>query len=176
MLFVSSFRNLIASLLGDALDAGSSCSFGFALTRPFGCGSFARPKSLCSTFLFCFVVYSTLHWYCSLPSVTHYPCITSLCWCSTSHGYMDVAPPPRSPRSSPVWTARVSVNIVYLKASIPYCWTCSLWPKYSFLVSLLLTPNLSNHWAWSRLHPLLCTISKVSSSIWMLVFCRYSRI
>ena len=59
MLFVSSFRILIASLLGDALDAGSSCSFGFASTRLFGCGSFARRKTLCSKFLFYFVVHST---------------------------------------------------------------------------------------------------------------------
>ena len=40
---------------------------------------------------------------------------------------------PRSPHFPLGWTARVSVNIVYLKATIPYCWICSLAEIIPFL-------------------------------------------
>ena len=46
----------------------------------------------------------------------HHRCWTSLA-CSSS---------PRIPRFPLAWTSPVPVNTVYLKGSMPYCWTCSL--------------------------------------------------
>jgi len=126
MLFVSLFRTLIASLLGDALDPGSLCSFSFASTRLFGCGLFACRNSLCSklSFLFRGLFYTSLallgafgH---SLP-VHYFPAASSLML--NLMGLYACYFSPWSPRSPLGWTARVSVNI---EAPIPYCWTCSL--------------------------------------------------
>jgi len=168
-------RNLIASLLGDALDAGSSCSFGFASTRLFGWGLFACRKSLCSNLLFYFVVPSTLLRHCSVPWVTpllthRFPAASPLIL--DLLGLYACYSSPWSPRFPSAWTGHVSVNIVYLKASIPYCWTCSLWPK--------IFPSPMSASDTQLVEPLslvkapsspLYDLSK-ASSIWMLVYPR----
>ena len=138
-LFVSSFRILIASLLGDALDAGSLCSFSFASTRLFGCGLFACRNSLCSKLSFLFR--GLFHTSGIARCLRSFPIRASSLMLNFMGLYACFLSP-RSPRSPLGWTARVSVNIVYLKAPIPYCWTCSLAEN---IVCLLPTPNLSNH-------------------------------
>ena len=117
MPFVSLFQNLINSLLGNALDIGSSCSFGFALTRLSDCRSFACYKSLCSKFLFYFVLRSTILWHCSVPWVIT-PASLPCCIIIGARSLW-LVPPPLA------WAVFVPVNIVYLKASMP-CWTYSL--------------------------------------------------
>jgi len=137
----SLFRNLIASLLqlGDALDARSSCPIGSASTQ---LRSFALQKPLRSNIPFYIVVRSTI-------------------LCAVDHPSASLAVSSLMPNLSEFDSSSdcCLVTVVYPKASVLYCRTCSLSGQKSLLVCLLPTPNLSNHRAWSRLHPLLCMIS-----------------
>ena len=111
-----------------------------------------------------------------LGAVGHPPGITSLhhhhwCWtsltCSSS----------RSPGSPLAWTAPVSVNVVYLKASMPYCWTCSLGPKIFASRMSASDTELVEPLSLVKVPPSpLYDLNKVSSSIWNLVFFYFARI
>jgi hypothetical protein len=174
MVFVSLFRNPIASLLGDALDVGSSCPFGFASTRLFGCGLFACRKSLCSI-SFPFIIRSTLLWHCSVGRpllVHHFPAASSLML--NLLGYYASYCSPWSLRSPSTWTARVPPNIVYLRVPISYCWTCSLAEYIPFSYVCFRHPTCRTTEPGQGSSPLY-HLSKVSS-IWMLVFFFYPRI
>jgi hypothetical protein len=128
MVFVSLFRNPIASLLGDALDVGSSCPFGFASTRLFGCGLFACRKSLCSI-SFPFIIRSTLLWHCSVGRpllVHHFPAASSLML--NLLGYYASYCSPWSLRSPSTWTARVPPILSILGYPYPIAGP-ALWPN-----------------------------------------------
>ena len=128
MLFVAPFRILIASFLGDALDAVSSCS-----CRPdcLSAGCLRAANRFAPNFFF-------ISWFvppfsgvspCRPSSTTRASLPASSSSMLDLLGLYSCYSSPRSSRSPSAWTAHTPVNIVYLEASIPYYCTCSLWPK-----------------------------------------------